>query len=153
VVAVSAKPTTSKGRRGAGAIGRIKTSAATSPAMPIGTLKKKIQRHEANVVTNPPIGGPSTGAIRPGHVINEIALSNSLLLDERSTTVRPTGTIIAPAAPCAMRATMNAGSDVQSPHSAEMIAKRAMAAQKVVRAPMRSAIQPLSGMNAARATR
>jgi len=42
---------------------------------------------------------------------------------------------------------------VESPQSADPVAKIAIAAQNTTRAPSRSAIQPLNGMNTARLNR
>ncbi len=44
----------------------------------------------------PPSGGPSTGPIIAGMVSHAIAATSSLFGAERSSTRRPTGTIIAP---------------------------------------------------------
>ena len=69
------------------------------PTMPSGTFRKKIQCHEAYVVMKPPTGGPTTGAISPGQVMNVIASIKLCFSVVRKTTSRPTGTIIAPPMP------------------------------------------------------
>ena len=66
---------------------------------------------------------------------------------------RPTGVIIAPPNPCTMRIVISIGRLFASPHSADPPAKISTAAQNTRRAPKRSAIQPLTGMNTARLKR
>ncbi len=63
----------------------------------------------------------------------------------RSSTRRPTGTIIAPPMPWTMRAAMSVGRLSAMPHPAEPKVKTAIAQQNTGRAPNRSAIQPDSG--------
>src|ERR1700758_2905576 len=64
----------------------------------------------------------------------------------RSTTSRPTGTIMAPPMPWMTRAAVNCQNPVLNPHRIEDPVKTAMAATNTVRAPKRSATQPLMGM-------
>ena len=64
----------------------------------------------------------------------------------RSTTSVPTGTIMAPPAPCSTRLTVSIVRSWLSAHSSEAMVKTAMAAQKTRRAPTRSASHPLTGM-------
>ena len=52
----------------------------------------------------PPSGGPMTGPTSAGTVTQAMALTSALLSMERSSTKRPTGVIIAPPAPCTIRA-------------------------------------------------
>src|SRR6478735_5554439 len=73
----------------------------------------------------PPNGGPITGPTSAGTVTHAMALTSALLSIERSSTSRPTGVIIEP--------TMNT----------------AIARLNTMRAPNRSAVQPLAGMNTA----
>ncbi len=68
-------------------------------------------------------------------------------------TSRPTGFMSAPPTPCSTRMATSIPSEVDAPHSAEETVKTATAAQKTVRAPNRSAIQPLTGMKTARLRR
>ena len=68
-------------------------------------------------------------------------------------TSRPTGFISAPPTPCSTRVATIIESEVEAPHSAELMVKTATAVQNTVRAPNRSAIQPLIGMNTARLRR
>ena len=100
--------------------------------MPIGMFKKKIQRHEVNVVMKPPMGGPSTGAIKPGTVTVCIRLTRLRLSLPRNTTSRPTGTIIAPPMPCTTRAAVNSKSELEKPHKTEAAVKIAIALRKIV---------------------
>ena len=68
-------------------------------------------------------------------------------------TRRPTGTIIAPPMPWTKRAKTNHASELAIAQSSEPAMKMRMAVRKMVRAPKRSAIQPLTGMKTARLTR
>ena len=67
----------------------------------------------------------------------------------RRMTSRPTGTIMAPPMPCRMRNRTKSGRPWAKPHAAEPRVKTTMAARNTVRAPKRSATQPLNGMNTA----
>ena len=71
----------------------------------------------------------------------------------RSSTSRPTGTIIAPPIPCTKRPATSCPSPSLAAHPSEPSRNTAIAATKVRRAPNRSATQPLTGMNTASATR
>ena len=101
----------------------------------------------------PPTGGPTTGPSTAGTVKYDIAVTRSALATVLRTMIRPTGTIIAPPKPCAIRAATNWGSECEQPHSTEPIVKMTIAVRKTVRAPNRSAIQPLIGMKTARLSR
>src|SRR5277367_3997930 len=70
-----------------------------------------------------------------------------------STIRRPTGTIMAPPKPCRIREATNWGSECEHPHKTEPKVKIMIALRKIVRAPNRSAIQPLIGMKTARLSR
>ena len=97
----------------------------------------------------PPSGGPSTGPTSAGTVTHAIALTSALLSIERSSTSRPTGVIIAPPKPCTMRAITKSVTeeDIAQPIDPDM--KTPTAALNTSRAPNRSAVQPLAGMNTA----
>jgi len=97
----------------------------------------------------PPSGGPITGPTSAGTVTQAIALTSALLSMERSSTSRPTGVIIAPPAPCRMRAITKWLTEVDSAQPIEPIMKTATARLNTMRAPKRSAVQPLAGMNTA----
>ena len=97
----------------------------------------------------PPSGGPITGPIRAGTVTHAIALTSALLSIERSSTSRPTGVIIAPPTPCSVRAITKSVTDDDNAQPIEPIMNTTMAALKTERAPNRSAVQPLAGMNTA----
>src|SRR6266852_5532728 len=97
----------------------------------------------------PPSGGPITGPTSAGTVTHAIALTSALLSMERSSTSRPTGVIIAPPAPCRMRAITKWLTEEDSAQPIEPIMKTATARLKTRRAPKRSAVQPLAGMNTA----
>ena len=97
--------------------------------------------------------GPTIGPIIDGIVIQFIAETSAARGKLRSSTSRPTGVIIAPPNPCTTRIAISIGRLSAMPHSAEPPAKISTAAQNTRRAPNRSAIQPLTGMNTARLSR
>src|SRR3984957_12203885 len=97
----------------------------------------------------PPSGGPITGPTSAGTVTQAIALTSALLSIERSSTSRPTGVIIAPPAPCRMRAMTSSVTEEDSAQPIEPTMKTATAIENTMRAPKRSAVQPLAGMNTA----
>ncbi len=68
---------------------------------------------------------------------------------ERSSTSRPTGTIIAPPRPWKTRAAISVGRPVEAPQRIEPSVKTTIAEQNTVRAPILSATQPEAGMNTA----
>ena len=86
-------------------------------------------------------------------VSQAIAATSSCRGAVRSSTSRPTGTIMAPPMPCSIRAPTRKPSVSARPHSIEPMVNTAMAARNTVRVPYRSAIQPLAGMNTARLSR
>src|SRR4051795_7086760 len=97
----------------------------------------------------PPSGGPMTGPTSAGTVTQAIALTSALLSMERSSTRRPTGVIIAPPAPCTIRAMTNWVTEEDSAQPIEPTMKTATARLNTIRAPNRSAGHPLAGMNTA----
>ena len=101
----------------------------------------------------PPTGGPMTGPISAGIVTQAMAPISRSFGTLRNNTRRPTGSIIAPPAPCRMRAETRKPSESARPHSTLPSVKTAMAARNTWRVPKRSAIQPLAGMNTATANR
>jgi hypothetical protein len=82
-----------------------------------------------------------------------MATTISAFVTERSSTSRPTGTIMAPPIPCRMRAATSVASPLAWPHRMDPSVNSAMAPQNTVREPNRSATLPLAGMNTARASR
>ncbi len=70
----------------------------------------------------PPIGGPITGPSRAGMVSTDMARTRSCLGVERSSTRRPTGPIIAPAAPAPMRAISSSGRFWAKPQAMQALA-------------------------------
>jgi hypothetical protein len=98
----------------------------------------------------PPSGGPITGPTSAGTVTQAIALTSALLSIERSSTSRPTGVIIAPPRPCTMRAITKWVTEEDSAQPTDPIMKTPTAIANTMRAPNRSAVQPLIGMNTAR---
>ena len=93
----------------------------------------------------PPSGGPITGPISAGTVRYAIAATSSAFGIERSTTSRPTGTIIAPPMPWTMRASTSCGSDSTVEQPIEPSVNTTIAEVNTMRAPKRSASQPESG--------
>ena len=67
----------------------------------------------------------------------------------RSTTRRPTGTIMAPPMPWTTRAAVNCQKPALNPQRIEDPVNTPMAETNTVRAPKRSATQPLMGMKTA----
>src|SRR6202034_1817718 len=100
-------PVQSNGRFRSSRLLLIQRAESTMPINPSGTLRKKIQRHDAYVVMNPPTGGPSTGATKPGQVMKAVARNRCCFSVLRKTTNRPTGTIMAPPLPWITRAVTN----------------------------------------------
>ena len=98
---------------------------------------------------NPPSGGPMTGPMSAGTVSQASAEISSALGTERKITRRPTGTIMAPPMPWIMRNRTKSGRPWAKPQAAEPRLNTMIAARNTVRAPKRSAIQPLKGMNTA----
>ena len=82
-----------------------------------------------------------------------IAETSSAFGIVRSTTSRPTGTIIAPPIPCRMRASTSSGSVCTNEHAIEPSVNTTIAEQNTVREPKRSASQPERGMKMPRLSR
>ena len=101
----------------------------------------------------PPSGGPISGPIIAGIDTQAMALTSSRRSTVRTSTSRPTGVIIAPPMPCTMRARTNCEIELDSAQPIEPSTNTAMAARNTVRAPNRSAVQPLIGMNTASESR
>ena len=97
----------------------------------------------------PPTGGPIIGPISAGTDTQAMALTRSRLLMVRTSTMRPTGVIMAPPMPCTIRAITKSVSDDDIAQPIEPSRKTAMAARNTVRAPKRSAVQPEAGMKIA----
>jgi hypothetical protein len=101
----------------------------------------------------PPSAGPMSGPISAGSVTQIMALISSRLSTLRTRIKRATGVIIAPPMPSTMRAATNWVSEPESAQPIEPSMKTAMAARNTVRAPKRSAVQPLTGMKTASESR
>ena len=85
--------------------------------------------------------------------MKESAATSSPLGTARITTMRPTGTIMAPPIPCTARQNTNSPSELEYAQPMEAAMNTVSASRNVVQAPTRSATQPLTGMNTARLTR
>ena len=101
----------------------------------------------------PPTGGPSTGPISAGMVTHVITATISRLSKLRSMTRRPIGDIIAPPMPWTKRAITKSLSECAMAQPIEPHMKIAIATRNTLRAPNRSAVQPLAGMKIASASR
>ena len=97
----------------------------------------------------PPSGGPMIGPTMAGIVNQARAGTSSLFGTDRRMTSRPTGVIIAPPIPWTMRETTKSPRPLAKPQVIEPSMKMPSATRKIVFAPKRSAIQPLTGMNTA----
>ena len=150
--AARANPRVSNGRPAPRPAGTSRSARAIA-ASPSGTLTQKIMRQVKCSARNPPSGGPSSGAVRPGQVSRAMARIRSGLAVVRSTASRPTGTIIAPPSPCSTRAATNHPADPAMPHSSDPSVNTATAAVNTARAPNRSAAHPPGRMNTATVSR
>ena len=97
----------------------------------------------------PPSGGPTTGPTSAGTVTHAMAFTSALLSTVRSKTRRPTGVIMAPPMPCRMRANTKLVTEEDSAQPIDPIMNTATANANTMRAPNRSAVQPLAGMKTA----
>ena len=102
---------------------------------------------------NPPSGGPTIGPMVAGTISQAMELTSSALDTTRSITSRPTGDIIAPPAPCSIRAATSVHTVGACAHRIEPIVNSPIAARNTDLEPKRSAIRPLAGMNIARVSR
>ena len=144
--------TAPSGSNGSGVCARtssMKIVAKTMPASPIGMLIRKIQCQEMKVVMKPPRAGPISGPISAGRVTQTMALISSRRSTLRTRMRRATGVIIAPPMPSTIRATTNSESEPESAQPIEPSMNTAIAPRNTVRAPKRSAVQPLTGMKTA----
>ncbi len=105
------------------------------------------------MVMKPPSGGPTIGPTRAGIVTRAMASMSLLFSTVRTRTRRPTGVIIAPPMPWMKRATTKCHRAPAKAQPTEPSTKTMIAVENVVRAPNRSAIQPLIGMKTASASR
>ena len=101
----------------------------------------------------PPTGGPTTGPSSAGTVSQAMAATSSDFAAVRSSSSRPTGTIIAPPSPCSTRAATSSTSPLDRPHRIEPTVNTTIAHWNTVRVPYRSATQPLAGINTVRLSR
>ena len=105
------------------------------------------------MVMKPPSGGPTTGPISAGTVTHAMALTSALLSMVRNSTSRPTGVIIAPPMPCRMRANTKLVTEDDIAQPIEPTMNTPTASANTIRAPKRSAVQPLAGMKTASESR
>nr|WP_281533427.1 hypothetical protein [Cryobacterium breve] len=114
---------------------------------------RKIQCHDAYVVIRPPARGAMTGAASAGQVRSAMARIRSPFAVTRRTASRPTGTIMAPPAPCNTRLRVSRSRLGLAAHRIEATVKTAIAVRKTLRAPKRAVIHPLRGMSTASVSR
>src|SRR5215216_6257449 len=101
----------------------------------------------------PPSGGPNSGSISAGIVSQAMASTSDCLSTVRRIRRRATGAIIEAPIPSTMRPMMNTVSEGALAQTIEPEMKTPMATRKTLRAPNRSAVQPLAGMKTASASR
>jgi hypothetical protein len=101
----------------------------------------------------PPASGAITGAIRPGQTMYDIRRMICDFSACPSTTMRPTGTIIAPPAPCRIRSATSSPSVALIAQPSEASVKTRIAERNTGRGPKRAVIQPLSGIRTASVSR
>ncbi len=149
----SRNPTQSNGPTDGGISGGTIRPATTKATTPSGRLIKKIHGQVATDTIQPPRAGASTGASSAGQVRYAVASRRSRFAVARSTTSRPTGTIIAPPIPCRIRAPTSIGRLTLRAQRAEATVNVAMAPSRIRRPPKRSVSQPLTGIPTAMVTR
>ena len=108
ITSISAEPVIpSPTRSGGPGVGRgtrgIFHATSTKPITPIGTFIKNTPARRTGRSRMPPIGGPVIGPSSAGMVSQAMAESMSFFGISRSSSSRPTGTIIAPPTPCSSR--------------------------------------------------
>ncbi len=93
----------------------------------------------------PPIAGPSVGAASIGTVVMVMTRIRSCLAVDSSSTIRPTGAIMAAALPCRIRAATKIGNERLRAQNTDATVNSTMALANTLRAPKRSVIQPPVG--------
>ena len=104
------------------------------------------------MVIAPPSTGPSIGPSIAGTVSQLSARTSSDFSTLRSSTSRPTGTIIAPPTPCTKRPATSSPSPSLAAQPSEPSRNTPIAPMNTGLAPKRSATQPLTGMKIANAS-
>jgi len=92
-------------------------------------------------------------SVSKAELVQAMAETSSAFEAVRSSTSRPTGTIIAPPTPCRMREPTRKIRLGACAHRIEPMVNSAIAPRNTVRDPKRSAALPLAGMNTARLSR
>ncbi len=106
---------------------------------------RNIQCQLAYVVMSPPASGATTGASSPGQTTYEVSRSMSSLAAGDSTIVRPTGTIIAPPAPCSTRIATSMPRLTLAAQPTEARVNSAIAVRNTARFPYRRVSHPDRG--------
>lgn len=101
----------------------------------------------------PPSSGAITGASSAGHTMYDTIRGRSGLATPDIATSRPTGTIIAPPAPCTTRSATRTPRSDAAAQARDARVNSAIAARKTRRAPKRAVSQPLSGISTASVSR
>ena len=99
-------------------------SEATSAAMPIGMLMKKIQRHEKSSTSQPPRIGPRIGPSIIGTPMIAITRPTRCGPAARVRIVMPAGISMPPPRPWRTRKTISDSADQAAPDRAEPARKR-----------------------------
>ena len=120
----------------------------TTAAITIGTLIRKIHRHDAMSTISPPSTGPARIPIPPQAVHLPIAPPRSSLGKTETMIASAAGVSIAPETPCRARATISTPIVGDSAHSAEPIPKPLTPAMNTRRSPSRSVSDPASRISA-----
>ena len=89
--------------------------------MPIGTLMKKIHRHEKLDTIRPPRTGPRIGPSSVGTPISAMTLFILSGPAVRAMIVCPTGMIMPPPSPCSTRKATSTPADQASPQAADPV--------------------------------
>ena len=119
----------------------------------MGTLTKKIHRHEALETISPPMTGPRTGPITVGTPMTLMTLPMRCGPAARARIDWPMGRIMPPPSPCATRNTISDGADQATPHNTDPAMKRVSEIIHIRLAPTRSTAQPVTGMTRAKASK
>ena len=127
---------------GLAGIGGIAILISTSVAIAIGTLIRKMPRHETVVTSQPPTSGPTRKAIPVQAVHVPIAAPRSSPSKSTEIVASDAGVSRAPATPCAERAVIREASFHATAHSTEVIAKAITPITKIRRCPKQVPSEP-----------
>ena len=139
------------GRRAPGARdSATRVRVTNSAAIPIGTLTKKIQRHERPLVSAPPSTGPTATATPVIAPNTPNATPRSSGRNALASSASEVANMIAPPTPCSARESARNVVSWATPHRAEPSVKTTIPTANTRRRPARSAIEPAVSSSAAR---